>query len=171
MYKIIYFHGLDSSLSIEKRTVLQQYGNVTGPRFDYRKQSVLNNIIEMFEDIDMKNRVLIGSSFGGYLANLFSLYLDIPCLLFNPALAFRSFDLEIPKPESLFMQSLSYIVLGKKDEIINADANLHFIEENFKGPTKIMIEENMGHRIPVKNFEKHINQFFQEMNKSATNFP
>ena len=163
MYNIIYFHGLDSSLSKEKRTILEQYGNVTAPTFNYRNPTVLNNIIGMFEDIDMKNRVLIGSSFGGYLANLFSLYLDIPCLLFNPALAFRSFDLDIAKPENLFIQSLSYIVLGKNDEVINADSNLHFIETNFLGPTKVFVEENMGHRIPFDQFKNHTSQFFKEL--------
>lgn len=170
MYNIIYFHGLDSSLSPEKRIILEQFGNVTAPTFNYRNPTVLSNIIEMFEDIKMENRVLVGSSFGGYLSNLFSLYLDIPCLLFNPALAFRSFDLDITKPENLFIQSLSYIVLGRNDEIISADANQNFIEENFKGPTKIIMEENMGHRIPVKEFQKHTKLFFQEMNKYATEY-
>ena len=163
MYNIICFHGLDSSLSIDKRNVLNEYGKVTAPTFNYRNLDVLNSINDMFDDIDPKSTVLIGSSFGGYLANIFSLYYDIPCLLFNPALPYRSIDLSISEPENSNIKSLSYIVLGKKDEVINANANLRFIETNFLGPTKVFVEENMGHRIPFDKFQNHSSQFFKEL--------
>ena len=168
MYNIICFHGLDSSLSIDKRDILSEYGNVIAPTFNYRNQDVLNSINDMFDDIDPKSTVLIGSSFGGYLANLFSLYYDIPCLLFNPALPYRSIDLSISEPENLVIKSLSYIVLGKKDEVINADANLCFIETNFLGPTRVFVEENMGHRVPFDQFKNHTSQFFKELQIDAS---
>lgn len=33
---ILYIHGLDSNLSIEKRQILEKFGNVIAPEFDYR---------------------------------------------------------------------------------------------------------------------------------------
>lgn len=165
MYNIIYFHGLDSSLSYEKRIILNGYGKVTAHTYDYRQANIINSLNDLFDEIDTESTVLIGSSFGGYLANLYSSYYDIPCLLFNPALAYRSIDLAIQKPGRTFIKSLSYIVLGKNDEVINADANLHFIAANFHGPKKITIEENMGHRIPADIFAEHIERFFKELKK------
>ena len=89
-YNILYFHGLDSSLTFKKRQVMELYGNVTAPTYDYQNPNVLAGIDRNFKYDE--NTVLIGSSFGGYLANFFSSKYDIPCLLFNPALAFRSIN-------------------------------------------------------------------------------
>lgn len=165
MYNVIYFHGLDSSLSNEKRIILNRYGKVTAHTYDYRQANVLNDLNDSIDEINIESTVLIGSSFGGYLANLYSSYYDIPCLLFNPALAYRSIDLAIEKPGRPFIKSLSYIVLGKNDEIIKADANLSFIAANLPGPIKITIEENMGHRVPLNIFAEHTELFFKELKK------
>jgi predicted esterase YcpF (UPF0227 family) len=114
---------------------------------------------ENFDD-SAANTVLIGSSFGGYLANLFSMAYDLPCLLFNPALPYRSIDLNMKEPFDSNIQSLSYIVLGKLDDTIKCEDNLAFINKYFKGPKEIVVEQTMGHRIPVDIFERHTRQFF-----------
>ncbi len=113
----------------------------------------------------MESTVFIGSSFGGYVANMLSAVYDMPCLVFNPALAYRTFDLELPKPFPTNITSLSYIVLGKKDIAIRFKDNLDFISELIKGPKKLLIENSMAHRIPVNIFEKHVEIFFRFLDK------
>lgn len=163
---IIYFHGLDSSLSAEKRKVLSQFGKVIAPTFNYRDSEVIAGIGDLFDDIDLHSTVLIGTSFGGYLANVNSLAYDIPCLLFNPALAYRSVDLTMAEPFDAYIQSSSYVVLGRLDDVIKCDDNLLFINQQFKGPTEVVIEETMGHRVPLKTFEKHVEHFFSNIQAS-----
>ena len=159
-YDIIYFHGLDSSLSLEKREALELYGKVIAPTYDYRNPAVLENIEKTFTY--SSNTVLAGSSFGGYLANLFSTKYDIPCLLFNPALAVQS----IPGLTTLDNQTesknnnLSYFVLGKQDTVVSAEASLLYIDKYIKGTKTIAIDPNLEHRIPQEIFEKHLHLFF-----------
>ena len=109
-----------------------------------------------------ENTVLIGSSFGGYIANIFSAQFDIPCLLFNPALAFRSIAgiASCPEENVNNIKSLTYTVLGKKDTIISAELNCTYIKKYFKGPVDTVIEPNMKHRVPLPIFQKHIKRFF-----------
>lgn len=163
---ILYFHGLDSELSDAKRKFLQQFGNVTGQTYNYKDPEVLEFINPLFKGKDLSNTILIGSSFGGYLANSFSMLYDIPCLLFNPALASRSFDLDVSQPFDNMISSLSYIVLGKQDDVINCNDNAAFIADNLKGLKEICIEESLGHRIPIDIFEKHVSLFFEQINRN-----
>lgn len=161
---ILYFHGLDSFLSEEKRNILNLFGKVTAPTFNYRDPGVLPGITGLFNDLDMKSTAVIGSSFGGSLAYIYSVKYNIPCLLFNPALATRSVDLTLEKPLDRSNSNLSYIVLGKQDDVINYKDSLTFISQHFKGPKDIVIEEHLGHRIPIDIFEKHTTQFFEFLN-------
>lgn len=162
-YNINYYHGLDSSLSVEKRTVLKKFGKVNGSTYDYRNPKVMENINESFDET-AENTVIIGSSFGGYLANIFSVAYDLPCLLFNPALPYRSIYSRLEQPFEANIASLSYIVLGRKDDIINCEDNLEFIDKYIKGPKEIIIEEQMAHQIPIDIFSKHISGFFEALN-------
>lgn len=161
MTDILYFHGLDSSLSDEKRNILNPFGNVIAPTFNYRDPKVLLGITDLFDDLDIETTVVIGSSFGGYLANVFSVSYDMPCLLFNPALAYRSVDLALEMPLDKDILNLSFVVLGKQDEVIHYEDSLNFISQHFKGPKQVVIEEHMGHRVPVDIFEKYTRQFFK----------
>ena len=160
LYDIIYFHGLGSSLSLEKRKALELYGKVTAPTYDYRNPEVLEQIKKSFTCVD--NSIIIGSSFGGYLTNLFSTRYNIPSLLFNPALAVQS----IPGLTTLDNQTesknnnLSYFVLGKQDTVVSAEASLLYIDKYIKGTKTIAIEPNLEHRIPQEIFEKHLHLFF-----------
>ena len=159
-YNIIYFHGLDSSLNEEKRKALEAYGIVTAPTYDYRNAAVLENIEKTFTY--SRNTVLVGSSFGGYLANLFSTKYDIPCLLFNPALAVQSIPglITLTNQTESNNKNLTYFVLGKKDTIVDAAASLDYIDKYIKGRKDFVIEPDLEHRVPIEIFQKHIQFFF-----------
>ncbi len=162
LYNIKYFHGLDSFLSEEKRAILETFGKVTAPVFNYKEPGALQSINDSFDEI-LPDTILIGSSFGGYIASVTSTAYDIPCLLFNPALKYREVEETLQEPFDPNIKSLSYIVLGRKDEIINCDENLSLIDKYYKAVTKVIIEENMSHRIPVDIFKKHVELFFKKL--------
>ena len=166
MRNILYFHGLESFLSDKKKNILEKFGTVTANRYKYRIPEVLSGIIETFDDNQSDNTVLIGSSFGGYVAHMLSVGYNIPCLLFNPALVYRSIDESLDITIDQEKVNYSYIVLGRKDEVINCDANLQFINTHIKESKKVIIEENMQHGIPVDVFEKHVQLFLKKLEQN-----
>lgn len=95
MITIYYYHGLDSFLSENKRKILEQHGNVIAIKYNYRAPGVLNELVDSFNVQNANECVVIGSSFGGHVAQMLSQSFNLPCLLFNPALAFRNIDNEM----------------------------------------------------------------------------
>ena len=113
--KILYLHGLDSHLQDDRREILQQYGEVYAPKIDYRATPNLFHLLqEEYSDIQS----IIGSSAGGLVAYYLAQSLRKPCLLFNPALIFRT---EMPNYVEFNVSYIEYmrIVIGLQDEIIN----------------------------------------------------
>ena len=96
-YNIRYFHGRESFLSEEKSSILESFGNVTSPIFNYKAQGELQHIVESFDEM-LPNTILISSSFGGYIASVYSAAYDIPSLFFIPALKYRESEgvLQVP---------------------------------------------------------------------------
>ena len=159
-YHIVYFHGLDSSLSDEKRKVMAPFGSIYAPTYDYRDANVLSAIADSFDELP-EYTVFIGSSFGGYQANIYSSLFDLPCLMFNPALKFRQVGKALDKLFPKDRLSISYVVLGKQDDVIDYKDTQKFINKHFKGYKEVYFEEEMGHRVPIDIFEEHIKNFFE----------
>ena len=157
--KILYIHGLDSSLSPEKQNILERYGKVEAPAIDYENNPM--RIKWLFDTYkNAKIDIIIGSSMGGFAGYHLSKMLRIPALIFNPALFERSVEQAIPKtPES--NGRVIYIVLGSKDNIVDPKSTLNFLggilsqKQNYN----IQIRHDLEHRIPVAVFEEEIVRF------------
>lgn len=164
MKKILYLHGLDSFLNDEKRNILEKYGYVLAPNINYRENS---NIYSLFleelkkESID----VIIGSSMGGLIGYYLSNKINKPSLLFNPALPYQSVLQIIDKNNIAHSSSLKYIVLGKKDIIVNYYDNLDFLNKNIHKDDNVEIKiiNQLEHRIPIDIFENEVFNFFKEL--------
>ncbi|TDG37116.1 alpha/beta hydrolase [Pedobacter changchengzhani] len=157
---ILYLHGLDGSLSEEKRTALSKYGVVFGPQIDYRSsENIFDSLVAQFQD--KKIDVVIGNSAGGLAGYYISLAYNTPCLIFNPALPYSSIIQNIPQNLPKREKYLQ-VVLGKKDDVIKANDNLVFLEKNldadFEYSTHLL--NNVGHQIPIANFETELASFF-----------
>jgi predicted esterase YcpF (UPF0227 family) len=161
LQNIYYFHGFDGFLTQEKRKLLEPFGNVIAPTYNYRDPKTLKEIKESFYEKDLNDSVFIGTSFGGYVANYFSTIYDKPNLLFNPALLFRTLKMGLDAPLASNLKSLSYFVLGEKDRLLSCSDNIGFINQNIKGPKEIIIEKQMGHHIPTDIFGKHVSLFLK----------
>lgn len=157
---ILYLHGLDGSLSDEKRKILSRFGNVTSPAIDYRNDKYsVSKLVKAYENkcID----IVIGSSMGGFAGYHVSNALQKPALLFNPALAQRTILQEIvdyTNPNQCFKQ----IVLGAQDEVVDPAGTFQFLSQTLDTPSDYWIHfrQDLAHRIPVIIFEEEVMRFF-----------
>ena len=145
MKKIVYLHGLESKQGGEKVSFLAGEGTVNAPAMDY-------------ESLDLKEFILtlgmpdliIGSSMGGYIADIIGSQLGVDVLLFNPALHGR---------RSVYQFNEDYgsqkykrtIVLGTEDDVINPETTkkLWSVYGNHAEFDEV---EGMGHRTPLDVF-------------------
>jgi predicted esterase YcpF (UPF0227 family) len=164
LQNIYYFHGFDGFLTTEKRKILEGFGNVIAPTYNYRDAKTLTEIKESFFDRQLDDAVFIGTSYGGFVANYLSVTFDKPNLLYNPALLFRTLKMGLDAPLTSILSSLSYFVLGEKDRLLSCHDNVRFINEYINGPKEIIIEKEMGHHIPAEIFQRHTALFFKNIN-------
>jgi len=160
MKTILYLHGLHSHLSNEKREVLELYGNVKAPQFDYfTTQDVIAQLIRQFEEGSID--CVMGSSMGGFVGYYVAQALGVPALLFNPALPYRSVEQGVPTIKTAHSATVHF-VLGVKDEVIRAKDTLHFITEKMPIASlyRIYLRPELGHRIPMPVFEEEVWRFF-----------
>ncbi|WP_283643101.1 YqiA/YcfP family alpha/beta fold hydrolase [Croceibacter atlanticus] len=158
---ILYLHGLDSSLSEEKLKILKPYGNIFYPPLKYRENpNCVDYILKLYKDL--KFDAVIGSSMGGFIGFHISNKLNIPALLFNPALAYRS----VQQDTEFFISStpnFKYLVLGVNDDVIRPISTLDFISHQLETTTSfnLKIRQELEHRIPVNIFEEEVTHFFK----------
>ncbi|WP_243471563.1 YqiA/YcfP family alpha/beta fold hydrolase [Winogradskyella sp. MH6] len=160
---ILYIHGLNGSLSVEKRIILEQYGNIISPSIDYH--NIPNAIKWLYDSYKNKNiDVIIGSSMGGFTGFHLCKLMQIPALLFNPALAARSVEQQIPITPSNNGNTIS-IVLGAKDTAVDPKGTLNYIGNHLstEQPIDIEISPALEHRIPLEVFKEAVDLFMKRL--------
>lgn len=161
---ILFIHGLESTLSENKKEILAQFGQVYAPIIDYKSDE--NSIQKIINDFENENIThIIGSSMGGFAGFYIANYFEIPALLFNPALLERSVLQNIPNFISS-TDSFKSIVLGKLDRVVPNEKVFQFFEQQplWNSNVTFTLESEMEHRIPVDLFEKNVTQFFKLLN-------
>ena len=163
--KTVYIHGLDGEPKPEKMEIMKQAGlEVSALHLNYRENK---NVYSELKELIIKNKVkfLIGSSFGGMLAYYLAEELGIPCLIFDPAIAYRSVQVEIPKIKSNICP-LRIVVLGEKDDIINPIENAKIFNQKEKTGLiqKVVTCNWLGHQIDLQTFDEMV--FFALRNYS-----
>jgi predicted esterase YcpF (UPF0227 family) len=156
--KVAFFHGLESPARSEKNDILEElfrFENVYAPAMDYHNPELYNEVLTHLQENPVD--LLIGSSMGGYFAHSLSSILNIPTLLFNPALHSRSFE-----PENVvtgnYKPSQSF-VLGKNDTLIDPVKTLVLtLQKKYAFPVGIAVE-NIEHRIPFDIFRQHVSKY------------
>ena len=161
MKKVLYLHGLESKQGGPKVDFLANEFIVYAPKMDYNDPEL--NIKMFFAMHDLKPDLIIGSSMGGYVADILAEKYGVPAILFNPALHNRSFEPAIEYPiegEQAEIQGKKLVVLGKDDEVIPPYLTKLMLEDNFN--YKIILKE-MGHQTPLNIFIDVINRYKNEM--------
>ena len=143
MKKIVYLHGLESEQGGTKVSFLATKGTVYAPAMDYETL----DLDEFIHTLGMPD-LIIGSSMGGYVADIIGSRLGSDVLLFNPALHSREIDPEYEYYNNGYIRT---IVLGTEDNVINPELTkkLWPIHGNEAEYDEI---EGMGHRTPLDVF-------------------
>lgn len=161
---VLYIHGLDSGPMAEKTSIIADMGcNVIAPKIHYREsKNTYQRLLQLSKEFHVD--YLIGSSLGGYTAFWLSQELNIPTLLFNPALAFQSIDpgLVLKKPTiSNFQQT---IFLGMKDETVNPESTINWLKKNqILDKVSIIEHPTNGHQIPLTIFKENIQKVLEKL--------
>ena len=145
MKKIVYLHGLESEAGGPKVSFLAEKGTVYAPKIDYKTLD-LNEFILSLGMPDL----IIGSSMGGYVADIIGSQLGVDVLLFNPALHSRSIDTNYKVNYGTETYKRT-IILGTKDNVINPEITKK-LRPYFDNSAKFEEIEGMGHRTPLDVF-------------------
>ena len=161
MKKVLYLHGLESNQGGPKVDFLAKEFCVHAPAMDYKDPDLNINLFWMMENL--KPDLIIGSSMGGYVADILAQKYGTPAILFNPALHSRSFEPTTFYPlegEQAELQERKIVVLGKEDKVIDPYLTQIMLEDNRY--YEITFEE-MGHQTPLNIFIDTINKYNNEL--------
>ena len=147
MKKIIYLHGLESEPGGPKVSFLAEKGTVYAPTMDYETL----DLHEFILTLGMPD-LIIGSSVGGYVADIIGSILGVDVLLFNPALHSRSIDFDfdngIPYSGKNYKRT---IILGTEDDVIDPKITKK-LRPYYDNSAKFEEIEGMGHRTSLDVF-------------------
>ena len=143
MKKIVYLHGLESEQGGTKVSFLATKGTVYAPAMDYETL----DLDEFIHTLGMPD-LIIGSSMGGYVADIIGSRLGSDVLLFNPALHSREIDPEYEYYNNGYIRT---IVLGTEDNVINPELTKK-LWPVFGNEAEYDEIEGMGHRTPLDVF-------------------
>ena len=119
--KLIYLHGLDSDSNAIKAQITQAYCQAKHPNIEVVRPNLNrapDEVVTLLQSLitDAQNTVLIGSSLGGYFANLLSDLTGVPAVLLNPSIrpdiSFRRFLDQNFHGHALSDQAVIYTTTG-----------------------------------------------------------
>lgn len=161
---ILIYHGLNGGVDEQKVNYFESKGfKVIMKKHDYRKEfGTLENpgdkgksFMQRQEKIAKSADIIIGSSFGGYVAYLLGCQLHKDLILINPALnrsvtktAIQEFD--YPHNEHM-AKSIEYFH-GSEDTVVTAKTSIDVLRKPNKYREVIM--QGMGHNTPFKKFKE-----------------
>ena len=143
MKKILYLHGLESEQGGTKVSFLATKGTVYAPAMDYETL----DLDEFIHTLGMPD-LIIGSSMGGYVADVIGSRLGVDVLLFNPALHNREIAVNHEYYNNPYKRT---IVLGTEDNVINPELTKK-LWSVFGNEAEYDEIEGMGHRTPLDVF-------------------
>ena len=154
MKRIVYLHGLESEQGGPKVDYLLQYHHVLAPHMDYTDPDCFINTITQIEVF--RPHLIIGSSMGGYFAMAISSYVDVPVLLFNPALHSRSVESE----NVIWGNRVTSgkVILGVDDMVIDPVETIKVIKYS---KLQYDLVDGLGHSIPYDIFIEKFQHFIQ----------
>ena len=165
--RAFYLHGYTSTgLTSDKRTALERLElEVIAPVYTYPKmQNILPTIQKEVEA--QKPDFLIGSSMGGRLAFYLANMLQLPALLFNPALGHSLIDENHPVPavyQYLPIFSNQLLILGEQDDTVPPSGTLLFLKTTYPNQSPhYTLLPNLAHRISSELLKQHTKAFIKQ---------
>lgn len=148
---LLYLHGLDSQPTPLKTHLISTLGvTVIALQMHYRQE---RNLYQRLRNLCLYFDVkwIVGSSLGGYAAFWLSHDLGIPCVLLNPALAFRSQDPGLVPENIPFTPAKRIVFMGEKDDVVIPETTIQWLYEyNPENMPDIRKLSDVGHRVSAE---------------------
>ncbi|MBO6213238.1 YqiA/YcfP family alpha/beta fold hydrolase [Algoriella sp.] len=162
--KFAYLHGYQGFVTDEKRVYLNELGDCYSPTIDYdNAPTLIQDLVAQFtkEPIEF----ISGTSLGGMISYYLGLILNVPVLMFNPAVIaierlkpFLSDELLNAVP-----QKQNMVFTGLKDDVVEPKFQIEFVENLKQKNANIMqfFDEEMTHLVTLEEFEKGFTTFLK----------
>lgn len=162
--KFAYLHGYQGFVTDEKRVYLNELGDCYAPTIDYdNAPTLIQDLVAQFtkEPIEF----IAGTSLGGMISYYLGLILNVPVLMFNPAVIaierlkpFLSDELLNAVP-----QKQNMVFTGLKDDVVEPKFQIEFVENLKQKNANIMqfFDEEMTHLVTLEEFEKGFTTFIE----------
>lgn len=161
--KIAYLHGLDSNPQNPKNDWLREQVTVYDPHIDYRAVGIYQRVWQEISNFQPDG--IIGSSMGGFFAYHMARSLNVPALLFNPALHYRSFTPDMQGWQFALEQPFMQLAFGQHDELLPWRATMQWLNEQNYTNFGFSIGEH-GHQTPLLFFQQEVQVFIGALQKS-----
>ena len=154
--KTAYLHGLESNNIGAKNEWLRTFSDVYDPLINYWQKNIYldikNTLVKYNPDL------IIGSSMGGFFAYNLAQELNIPAVLFNPAIHSRSFTPDLNGLEKCNFKPPIHFVFGEADDLIDPKTSIEIIAKNGYTKNNYIVLPH-GHRTPYEVFVREISEF------------
>lgn len=162
--KFAYLHGYQGFVTDEKRVYLNELGDCYSPTIDYdNAPTLIQDLVAQFtkEPIEF----IAGTSLGGMISYYLGLILNVPVLMFNPAVIaierlkpFLSDELLNAVP-----QKQNMVFTGLKDDVVEPKFQIEFVENLKQKNANItqFFDEEMTHLVTLEEFEKGFTTFLK----------
>jgi hypothetical protein len=160
---VLYIHGFDSGPIAKKTSIIAEMGcSVIAPKIHYKEsKNTYRRLLQLAKEFNVE--YLVGSSLGGYTAFWLSQELNIPTLLFNPALAFQKIDPGLVHRDVSISNTKQTIFIGMKDETVDPISTKNWLKNNhILDQVKIIEHPTNGHRISLSVFKEQIKMLLEE---------
>ncbi|MEG0696910.1 YqiA/YcfP family alpha/beta fold hydrolase [Algoriella sp.] len=163
--KFAYLHGYQGFVTDEKREYLDSLGDCFAPTIDYdNAPTLVQDLMEQFtkEPIDF----IAGTSLGGMLSYYLGLMLNVPVLMFNPAVIAIE-RLKPFLPEQLLKavpSQRNLIFTGLKDDVVEPQFQIDFVENLKQQNANIeqIFYVDMTHLVTLQEFKKAFETFLKK---------
>lgn len=150
--KILYLHGLESSLPSSKAHWMEEQGHiVTSHPMKYDHENSFEIALEFTKTFSPD--MIVGSSMGGYFAFRIGTHLSTKLVLLNPALFQRTKVFKYPNDGKF--KSEIWALLGRKDDVVDHKKTAKKLKEL----NATLDIENHGHRTPLIAFKDFMNKY------------
>jgi hypothetical protein len=162
--KFAYLHGYQGFVTDEKRIYLDSLGECYAPLIDYdTDNTIIQELLVKFkeEPIDF----IAGTSLGGMISYYLGMMLNIPVLMFNPAvIAIERLKPFLPEVLLNGVPSKKNTVFtGLKDDVIEPQLQIEFVEnlQRQNGNIEQFFDAEMTHLVTLDEFERAFKKFIE----------
>ena len=162
--KFAYLHGYQGFVTDEKRVYLNELGDCYAPTIDYdNAPTLIQDLVAQFTKEPIQ--FIAGTSLGGMISYYLGLILNVPVLMFNPAVIaierlkpFLSDELLNAVP-----QKQNMVFTGLKDDVVEPKFQIEFVENLKQKNANItqFFDEEMTHLVTLEEFEKGFTTFLK----------